>query len=209
VTFTFIAATGLAAAFVAACASLRAIVQALDADTQPHEPDAGIPTTLAAAGVALLAAAIVAAVRPANMVTVATWSLTLAASGLFPALVAGLWWRRTSALGATCAMLAGHAVAAVYIVATHCFAVPFFEAFGALSSAGPIARDTFTELKDAWVAAEPGAAKVAAWGALVAHARTVANLWGVNGLATVLLALPVGVLFLVLGSLASRRETAP
>jgi hypothetical protein len=106
-------------------------------------------------------------------------------------------------------MLGGLTVAAIYIVATHFSAVPFFETFGAWSGAGPIARDTFTELKDAWLAAAPGVAKDAAWNALVTHARSVANLWGINGLATVLLALPAGLLLLVLGSLASRRETAP
>ena len=71
----------------------------------------------------------------------------------------------------------------------------------ALSNAGARASTSFAELKDAWLAAAPGAAKDAAWAALQAQARDNANWWGVNGLAVALLALPVGFVALVVVSL--------
>ena len=73
----------------------------------------------------------------------------------------------------------------------------------ALSSAGPTAREIFAELKQAWIAAAPGAAKDAAWAALDAHAQTIANWWGIEGLAAALLALPVGFVALVVVSLVT------
>ena len=63
------------------------------------------------------------------------------------------------------------------------------------------------------MAAEPGAAKDAAWAALHAQARDGADWWGINGLAVAVLALPVGFICLVLVSLVTPRprsaETAP
>ncbi len=82
-----------------------------------------------------------------------------------------------------------------------------------MSSAGATGQEVFAELKDAWAAAEPGAAKDAAWAALDAHARTVADWWGINGLAVALLALPAGFLALILMSLVTpmprSAETVP
>ena len=144
-----------------------------------------VPYAIAAAASRL--AALAATTRPAGFLTVATWALVLAASGLFPALVAALWWPRASAWGVTAAMLTGLAVALFYLVGTRYFAVAFFETFEGLSSAGPTARETFAELKQAWSAAGAGPASEAAWAALDAHARTIANWWGIKGLAAALL----------------------
>ena len=148
----------------------------------------------------------VAVARPTGMLTMATWAFTLAAAGLFPALIAGLWWRRANAAGAAAAILAGLAVALIYIVATRFFAVAFFDAFSPLSNAGPMASEAFGDLKQAWGAAAPGPAKDAAWLALDAHAQGIANLWGIRNLAAVLLALPVAVVALVVVSLLTPRQ---
>jgi cation/acetate symporter len=155
----------------------------------------------AVAAVALAAAALGAFARPAGVVEVATWGLTLAATGLFPALFAALWWPRASAWGAGAGMLVGLAVALVYIIGTQLVPVPFFEATSALSSGGAPGMEYFIELKDAWLAAEPGAVKDAARAALEAHARSVADWWGVSHLAIALLALPAGIAALVAVSL--------
>jgi len=106
-------------------------------------------------------------------------------------------------------MLAGLALALVYLVGTRYFAVPFFEATSALSSGGLAGQEVFAELKDAWVAAEPGAAKDAAWVALDAHAQTIADWWGIKGLAVALLALPAGFLALILVSLVTSTPRSP
>jgi cation/acetate symporter len=93
-----------------------------------------------------------------------------------------------------------------YIVATHIFAVGLFDLFSSLSGAGQMAAETFGELKQAWEAAAPGAAKDAAWAALDQHAQSIANLWGIKNLATVVLALPVGIVALVVVSLLTPRQ---
>jgi hypothetical protein len=111
-------------------------------------------------------------------------------------------------------MLAGLAVALVYLVGPQVFPVPFFEATATLSNAGVSGLEYLGELKDAWSAAEPGAAKDAAWATLEAYARSSADWWGISGLAAALLAVPAGVVTLVVVSLlvpGGRRgaETAP
>jgi cation/acetate symporter len=100
-------------------------------------------------------------------------------------------------------MLTGLAAALFYLVGTRYFAVAFFETFEGLSSAGPTARETFAELKRAWSAAPAGPGSEAAWSALDAHARTIANWWGIKGLAAALVALPLGFATLVLVSLVT------
>ncbi len=191
-----IAAVALAVALATANGPLSAIVRALGlhsgasgADTLPRTSRLA---SYALAAVVVAAATLGAVARPASILDIATWAFVLAAAGLFPALFAALWWKRANAYGAAAAMLAGFAVALIYLVGTRYFAVPFFEATSALSSAGPAGQEVFAELKDAWVAAEPGATKDAAWAALHAQARDGADWWGINGLAVAVLALPVG-----------------
>jgi len=204
-------AAALVAALVTADGPLLAIITAFGLGARSaSEPS---PTASAAARIApylvaaaaVLAASLAAAARPAGFLVVATWALTLAASGLFPALVAGLWWRRANAYGAAAGVFAGFAVALLYLVGTRYFAVGFFETLEALSSAGPTARETFGELKQAWLAAAPGPGKEAAWMALDAQAQAIANWWGVKSLAAAVLALPVGIVAVVAVSLVTPR----
>ncbi len=174
-----LAAAALATALLTAGGPLAAIVDALGGGRAAPGASRWEPLVMAAAAVAV--AAFIAAVRPAGMLTMATWAFTLAAAGLFPALIAGLWWRRANASGAAAAILAGLAVALFYVLATRFFATAFFEAFSSLSNAGPMASETFADLKQAWVAAAPGPVKDAAWLALDAHAQGIANLGGASG----------------------------
>lgn len=211
--FGFLAAAALAAALLTSLGPLAAVVRAFGTDLPARsgahaESEPTPPTALAIAAGAVAAAALGAAARPGGMLTLATWALSLAAAGLFPALVAGLWWRRANAAGAGAAIGAGIAVCLIYLVATRYFAVDLFQAWPSLSSAGMTARETFEELRQAWMAAAPGAARDAAWSALDQHAQTIANLWGIKPLAVVLLALPVGVMALVAASLATPRDDA-
>jgi len=205
--FGFLAAAGLAAALVTADGPLFAIVGALCPRPDPQKTAARWArfAPYGIGGAAVLIAGLVAATRPAAMLTVATWAFTLAACGLFPALLAGLWWRRANAPGAAAAMIAGLAVSLFYLLGTRYFAVAFFETWQALSSAGQTARETFAELKQTWMAAVPGPGKNAAWMALDAHAQTIANWWGIKNLATALLALPAGVVTVMAVSLLTPK----
>lgn len=211
-----IAAAGLATALATAHGPLGVIVGALIGDRSAAAGSAPRTQRFTSYGIAaamLAAAAFGALARPAGIIEVATWAFTLAAAGLFPALFAALWWHRASAEGAAAAMLAGLVVTLIYLLGTHYFAVPFFEATSGLSSAGPSGQEYFAELKKAWLAAEPGAAKEAAWAALDAHARSSADWWGISSLAAALLALPAGIAALVVVSLVTPpprgTETAP
>jgi cation/acetate symporter len=191
----FIASALLATALAAANGPLLTIVQTFVGDVRSAGQPSPISTWLvprAIAALAVAAAAFAATTRPGSILDVATWALTLAAAGLFPALVFGLWWKRANAWGACAAMFFGFAICLYYLVATRFFAVGFCETWGFLSNSGPMAVETFSELKQAWIAAEPGAAKDAAWATLDGHAQTMANWWGVPNLASALLVLPVG-----------------
>jgi cation/acetate symporter len=205
-----LAAAALAAALVTADGPLAAVIEALRGLRRRgnENTDAGKAGSYALAAAVVAVAALAAAARPASLLMLATWSFTLAGAGLLPALVAGLWWRRANGFGASAALVTGFALAAFYLIGTRYFAVEFFETFQSLSSAGPTARDTFTELQQAWSAAPAGAAKDAAWAALDTHAQTMANWWGIKSMAAALLALPVGVIAVIAGSLATRASPA-
>jgi cation/acetate symporter len=201
--FGLFAAAALAAFLLTADAALAAIVGALGYEVRSQLAPCAIVV------VALAVAGSIASTHPASILDVATWALTIAAAALFPPLVIGLWWRRASAPAATVAMIAGLAVALHYVLATRYLAPGFFETWPTLSSAGPTAREIFGELKNAWVAAAPGPARDAAWAALDAHAQGIANWWGIERSAAILLALPVGTAAMVLVSLALPHRRAP
>jgi hypothetical protein len=99
-------------------------------------------------------------------------------------------------------------VAVLYLVGTQQFPVHFYEAQGAVSGFDATADEYFVELKEAWLEAEPGAEQDAAWGALNAHARSTASLWGIGNLAAALLALPAGIIALIAVSLVTRAPSA-
>lgn len=210
-----IAVAVLATVLVTAHAPLSAIVRALGLPgEETGENSRGTRLASYAVATSIIAAStVLALLRPAGIIDIATWGVAVAAAGLFPVVVAALWWPRANAAGAAAGMLAGVAVAAVYLAGRHYFPVPFFEATSALSSGGASGLEYFSELKEAWLDAEPGAAKDAAWLALSVHAQSIADWWGISGPATVLLALPAGFLALIVGSLVTRspreRETAP
>jgi cation/acetate symporter len=211
-----IAAVAIAAALATANGPLSAIIRALGFDrgvTAVDPPRGSRLASYALAAVLIAVATLGAVARPASILDVAVWGFVLAAAGLFPALFAALWWKRANAYGAAAAMLVGLAVALIYLIGTRYFAVPFFAATSALSSAGPTGQEVFAQLKDAWAGADPGAAKDAAWAALDTHARDVADWWGITGLAAALLALPAGFLALILISLVTpaprSAETSP
>lgn len=211
-----VAVAVLATVLATAHAPLGGIVRALGIGVDGTRGDSVRGERLAFYAVAtavLAASATLASLRAASIIDIATWAAVVAAAGLFPVVIAALWLPRANAWGAAAGMIAGIGVLGGYLIAQRYFAVPLFEATAPLSSGGAGGLDYFTELRDAWLAAEPGANKDAAWAALDVHAQSVADWWGIRGPATVLLALPAGFLALVLVSLVTpaqqRTETAP
>jgi cation/acetate symporter len=119
-----VAAGGLAAALSTADGLLLAIANALSHDVYYKMIDPNAPTVrrLTVARVLLLfvavAAAATAATKPGDILAMVGWAFSLAMAGNFPALVMGIWWKRTTATGAVAGMLAGFGLCVVYLVVT-------------------------------------------------------------------------------------------
>ena len=202
-----VAAGGLAAALSTADGLLLAISNALSHDIyyKMIDPDAPTSRRLIVSRIFLvlvaIAAAYTASTKPADILSMVAWAFSLAAAGIFPALVLGVWWKRANTPGAVLGMILGFATCAYYLVGTRYFAVSFHEMWSWLGTASPAATAKFAELKAAWVAAAPGAAKDAAWLALDKHAQTIASWWGVRNISAALFGLPVGFLTIFIVSL--------
>ena len=117
-----VAAGGLAAALSTADGLLLTISNALVRDMyyagRAHRAlpqQRVILSKFALLTVAMLAAT-VAAFRPAGILSMVTASFSLAASGLVPAMVLGLYWRGASRMGAVAGMLAGLGVVVYYML---------------------------------------------------------------------------------------------
>ena len=201
-----VAAGGLAAALSTADGLLLAIANALSHDIyyKMVNPNAPTKTRLVVSRILLFFVAVLAAwvasTKPADILSMVAWAFSIAAAGIFPALVLGVWWKRASTLGCLVGMALGYGVCVYYLVGTRYYAVSFYETWSWLSSATPAAQAKFVELRNAWMAAS-GPAKEAAWKALDTQAQTVANWWGVRNISAALFGLPVGFLAIWIVSL--------
>lgn len=208
-----VAAGALAAALATANGLLLAIANALSHDVyyKTFDPAASARQHLIIARALLLAvagiAAYAASTKPSDIVSVVAWTFSLAAAGLFPALVLGIWWKRANKWGAIAGMVLGFGITLYYLAGTRYFAPQFYEDWQALSNAAPMAAAKFKILKQAWLAAPEGPAKAAAWLAFDGHARTVANWWGVKNIAAGLFGIPVGFIAIILVSLVTPRPS--
>lgn len=127
-----VAAGGLAAALSTADGLLLAIANALSHDIYYRmiDPEAPTQRRLIISRVLLIVVAIasayVAAQKPSTILAMVAWAFSIAASGLFPALVMGIWWKRTSNAGAVAGMLAGYGVCVYYLVTTQFYGAPLW-----------------------------------------------------------------------------------
>jgi cation/acetate symporter len=201
-----VAAGGLAAALSTADGLLLAIANALSHDIyyKMVNPNASTSTRLVIARILLVIVAVLAAytasTKPADILSMVAWAFSLAAAGIFPALVMGVWWKRANTAGAIAGMILGFGVCVYYLVGTRYFAVSFQELWGWLGTASKAQLDQFATLKQAWIAA-PEAGKAAAWAALDKHAQTIASWWGVRNISAALFGLPIGFLAIWIVSL--------
>ena len=119
-----VAAGGLAAALSTADGLLLAIANALSHDIYYRmvDPNADTKKRLIVARVVLVIAALLAAwlasTRPSNILSMVAWAFSIAGSGLFAALVLGVWWKRTTKAGAIAGMIAGYGICMIYLVGT-------------------------------------------------------------------------------------------
>ncbi|MCU0819124.1 MAG: cation acetate symporter [Beijerinckiaceae bacterium] len=139
-----VAAGGLAAALSTADGLLLALANALSHDIyyKMINPNAPTKQRLVISRVLLVVVAVLAAwtasTRPTDIVAMVAWAFSLAAGGLFPALVLGVWWKRTTKQGAIAGMLAGFGVTLFYLVITRYFPHIGVNYFGMVSNLNPI-----------------------------------------------------------------------
>jgi cation/acetate symporter len=139
-----VAAGGLAAALSTADGLLLALANALSHDIYYKiiNPNAPTKQRLVISRVLLvvvaIAAAWVASTRPTDIVAMVAWAFSLAAGGLFPALVLGVWWKRANKQGAVAGILAGFFVTLFYLVITRYWPHVGVNSFGMTSLLNPI-----------------------------------------------------------------------
>ena len=117
-----VAAGGLAAALSTADGLLLTIANALSHDVyyKVLDPQASTARRVAISKALLLvvamAAAILAAQKPADILFLVSAAFSIAASAFFPALVLGIFWSRANRAGACAGMVCGLAVTGYYMV---------------------------------------------------------------------------------------------
>ncbi|WP_434660413.1 cation acetate symporter [Paraburkholderia sp. A3BS-1L] len=123
-----VASGALAAALSTADGLLLTISNVLSHDVYYHmvDPHASSQRRVTMSKILLLGVALfaswVASLNAGNILFLVGAAFSLAASSLFPVLVLGVFWKRTTRLGAVAGMVAGLAVCVYYIVSTY----PFF-----------------------------------------------------------------------------------
>jgi cation/acetate symporter len=119
-----VAAGGLAAALSTADGLLLTIANALSHDLYYKMLDPNAPTARRVMIskilllVVALAAAYVAAQKPADILFLVSAAFSFAAAAFFPALVCGIFWKRANKWGATLGMIAGLGITFYYMVTT-------------------------------------------------------------------------------------------
>jgi cation/acetate symporter len=119
-----VAAGGLAAALSTADGLLLTIANALSHDLYYKMIDPNAPTSRRVAiskallVIVALAAAAVAAQKPADILFLVSAAFSFAAAAFFPALTLGIFWKRANKWGATLGMIAGLGVTFYYMVTT-------------------------------------------------------------------------------------------
>ncbi len=76
--------------------------------------------------VTALISAYVATFRLAIIVELVAWAFSLAGSSFFPALVMGIWWKRTNKAGALAGMISGLAVTLFYMIGSRFYGMSWF-----------------------------------------------------------------------------------
>jgi cation/acetate symporter len=205
-----VAAGGLAAALSTADGLLLAIANALSHDIYYKMIDPTAPTVrrLLVARILLLVVAIIAATlaasKPADILAMVGWAFSLAMAGNFPALVLGIWWKRTTTTGAVWGIIAGFGLCLFYLVTSRYFpqaGVKYFGMSSLLNAAtGAPLVDVAKALADPrWAADVPASA-----------ANPLINRVGwfnLNNINCGLLGMPVGFAVMIVVSLLGKEPS--
>lgn len=204
-----VAAGGLAAALSTADGLLLAIANALSHDVYYKMIDPSAPTIrrLTVARVLLffvaVAAAATAATRPGDILAMVGWAFSLAMAGNFPALIMGVWWKRTTAAGAIAGMIAGFGLCLFYLVSTRYFPGAGVKYFGMSSLLNPVSGAPLVDIVKAM--ALPNAME-----SFPTLAHPMANKVGwfnLNNINCGLLGMPLGFLVIYVVSLMGKEPS--
>jgi cation/acetate symporter len=125
-------------------------------------------------------------------------------AGNFPALVMGIWWKRTTTAGAVLGMLAGFGLCVFYLITTRYFPGYGVAYFGMSSLSNAATGAPLVDIAkamaapnamDTWVAASHPMANKVGW-------------FGLNNIACGLLGMPVGFLVIWIVSLLTPEPSA-
>jgi cation/acetate symporter len=206
-----VAAGGLAAALSTADGLLLAIANALSHDIYYKMLDPNAPTIrrLTVARVLLffvaVASAALAATRPSDILAMVGWAFSLAMAGNFPALVLGIWWKRTTTTAAILGMAAGWGICLFYLVTTRYFPQMGITYFGMTSLLNPETGKPLVDI--AKIMVDPQ--WMNQWPALATN--PLANRVGwfdLNNINCGLLGMPLGFLVMIVVSLMGKPPPA-
>jgi cation/acetate symporter len=157
-----------------------------------------------------VASAATASTRPSDILAMVGWAFSLAMAGNFPALVMGIWWKRTTTTGAICGMIAGFGLCLFYLVTTRYFPGFGVRYFGMSSLLNPV---TGAPVIDPKVMADimAGPRALETWTAMAGPtAHPLANRVGwfnLNNISCGLLGMPFGFLVIILVSLFGKAPS--
>ena len=205
-----VAAGGLAAALSTADGLLLAIANALSHDVYARmiNKNAPVARKLVIARVILilvaLIAAWVAAQRPADIVAMVAWAFSLAAAGLFPALVMGIWSKKTTATAAVAGIWAGFLATLTYLVVTRYFPGFGVNVLGMYSNVHPLTGAALVDI--AKLKAEQPQIFQQGWGAINHPLASRVGYFNVANISAGLFGMPIGFLTMYI---VSKFTTAP
>lgn len=151
----------------------------------------------------LLAAALIAYAMPADAVTQMTWSASLAAASLAPAMFTAIIARRPNAVAANAAILTGAIITLTMILATRYAPVELATWTNALSSAPAAVVRKLATLQDAWTAAAEGPGKDALRAQAEKLARDNLSWFGVKPVAAGIFGLSLGAIIVLAGAIVT------
>src|SRR5829696_2793544 len=204
-----VAAGGLAAALSTADGLLLAIANALSHDVYYKMINPNAPTVrrLLVARVLLLVVAVAAAwtasTKPSDILAMVGWAFSLAMAGNFPALIMGVWWKRTTAAGAIAGIIAGFGLCLFYLVVSRYFPGFGVKYGGMTSLLNPTTGAPLVDIAKAMTALN-------AMDAFPTLAHPLANKVGwfnLTNIACGLLAMPVGSLTIIIVSLLGKEPS--
>jgi cation/acetate symporter len=205
-----VAAGGLAAALSTADGLLLAIANALSHDIYYKMLDPNAPTIrrLTVARVLLLfvavAAAALAATKPADILAMVGWAFSLAMAGNFPGLVLGIWWKRCTTAGAICGIIAGFGLCLFYLVVTRYFPQMGVQYFGMTALTNPATGAPLVDVAKAM--ADP--AVLADVPALASNPlQSKVGWFGMNNILCGLIGMPLGFLVMIVVSLMGKEPS--